>query len=133
MRPLFAVSAVLTVFVAAGIRAQDTPELTPRQVFDEPHPMPQPSPAPRRNVSRPPRQAEPQQAPLVLRYSIQRKNSDGQYDDVDPDTTFHSGDSIRVNLQASDSAYLYIAESGSSGAWKILFPSDDSGNDNRDN
>lgn len=72
------------------------------------------------------------QVPLGLRYSVSKRDSDGQYREVDPDTVFHSGDKIRLNVEANDSAYLYIVMKGSSGKWLPLFPSRQiSGGNNR--
>jgi hypothetical protein len=69
--------------------------------------------------------------PLALKYSIlQRKGNN--FAEVDSDTEFHSGDRIRVRVEANSSAYLYIVMGGSSGQWRVLFPSKDiSGGNNR--
>jgi len=42
---------------------------------------------------------------------------------VDPDTTFHTGDRIRLQVQANTTGYLYIVMQGTSGTWRLLFPS----------
>ncbi len=60
--------------------------------------------------------------PLGLRYSIMRNNGAEDYREVAADTVFHSGDRIRVAVEANDAGYLYVAMKGASGAWKILFP-----------
>jgi hypothetical protein len=60
--------------------------------------------------------------PLGLRYSILRNNGSDDYREVAADTVFHSGDRIRVAVEANDAGYLYVAMKGASGAWKILFP-----------
>lgn len=60
--------------------------------------------------------------PLGLRYSIAKVTETGEHD-VSPDTTFRSGDRIRVNFQSNDAGYLYIVMLGSSGNWQVLFPS----------
>ena len=62
-------------------------------------------------------------APLGLRYSIVKSTGGGQAVEVDPDTLFHSGDRIRLNIQSNDRGYLYIVMRGSSGRWSLLFPS----------
>lgn len=62
-------------------------------------------------------------APLGLRYSIVKSTGGGQAVEVDPDTVFHSGDRIRLNIQSNDRGYLYIVMRGSSGRWSLLFPS----------
>jgi hypothetical protein len=61
--------------------------------------------------------------PLGLRYSILKYAGDDQYMEVDPDLVFRSGDRIRLRLQVNDPAYLYIVMKGSSGNWRVLFPS----------
>ena len=61
--------------------------------------------------------------PLGLRYSILKYAGDEQYMEVDPDLVFRSGDRIRLRLQVNDPAYLYIVMKGSSGNWRVLFPS----------
>jgi hypothetical protein len=61
--------------------------------------------------------------PLGLRYSFLRNAGGDEYREVDPDTVFHSGDRIRVAVQSNDEGYLYIVMKGTSGSWKVLFPS----------
>jgi hypothetical protein len=60
--------------------------------------------------------------PLGLRYSFLRNGGD-EYREVDPDTVFRSGDRIRVSVESNDEGYLYIVIKGTSGSWKVLFPS----------
>jgi hypothetical protein len=61
-------------------------------------------------------------SPLALKYTIfQRMGTN--FTEVDSDTQFHSGDRIRVRVEANSSAYLYIVLGGSSGQWRVLFPS----------
>ena len=61
--------------------------------------------------------------PLGLRYAVLKRDSAGQYQEVDPDTSFRSGDRIRLKVDANTSGYLYVVMQGSSGTWKLLFPS----------
>ncbi len=83
-------------------------------------------PAPRRPASTP--VAEPSvfvnvaYGPLGLRYSVLKKTGTG-LDEVDVDSTFHSGDRIRLSIEANGNGYLYVINRGSSGSWKVLFPS----------
>lgn len=65
----------------------------------------------------------PSARPLGLRYSILKYAGDQEYMEVDPDLVFRSGDRIRLRLQVNDPAYLYIVMKGSSGNWRVLFPS----------
>jgi hypothetical protein len=69
--------------------------------------------------------------PLGLRYSILKRGSEGEQE-VDADTVFHAGDRIRLSVEVNDAGYLYIVNRGSSGTWKVLFPSPEiAGGDNR--
>jgi hypothetical protein len=61
-------------------------------------------------------------SPLGLRYSLLRR-AGPQYDEVDVDSVFRSGDGIRLSIESNDDAYLYIVNKGSSGSWNVLFPS----------
>lgn len=61
--------------------------------------------------------------PLGLRYAVLKRDGSGQYNEVDPDTSFRSGDRIRLHVDANTSGYLYVVMQGSSGTWKLLFPS----------
>jgi len=59
---------------------------------------------------------------LGLRYTILKKKGDDQAE-ADSDATFHAGDRIRLAVEANDDGYLYVVNRGSSGTWKVLFPS----------
>jgi len=61
--------------------------------------------------------------PLGLRYSLLKKIDAGPGAEVDPGGVFRAGDRIRLSVEVNDAAYLYIVNRGSSGAWKVLFPS----------
>ena len=89
---------------------KQTPNRTPSQTAVE---------APTQAVSTKP----PAAGPLGIRYSVLKRNAAGTYVEVDVDTTFHSGDRIRLEAQANSSGYLYVVAQGSSGAWQVLFPS----------
>jgi hypothetical protein len=69
--------------------------------------------------------SDPGGIPLGLRYSLLKQNSDGEFVEVAPDTTFRSGDKIKLSVESNDGAYLYIVQQGSSKAWNVLFPNDD--------
>jgi hypothetical protein len=70
--------------------------------------------------------------PLALRYSLLKHSSGGEYVEVDPETVFRSGDSIKISIEANDGAHLYIVQQGSSKAWDVLFPNEETGQgDNR--
>jgi hypothetical protein len=59
---------------------------------------------------------------LGLRYTILKKSADGQAE-VSTEAVFHAGDRIRLAIEANDDGYLYVVNRGSSGTWKLLFPS----------
>jgi hypothetical protein len=61
--------------------------------------------------------------PLGLRYAVLKRDANGQYNEIDPDTSFRSGDRIRLKVDANTSGYLYVVMRGSSGTWKLMFPS----------
>jgi hypothetical protein len=59
---------------------------------------------------------------LGLRYTMLKKTGDEPVE-VDAETVFHAGDRIRIAVEANDDGYLYVVNQGSSGTWKLLFPS----------
>lgn len=59
--------------------------------------------------------------PLGIRYSLLKRVTDGWLE-VNADSTFQSGDAIRVQVEANEDGYLYIVARGSSGSWDVLFP-----------
>ena len=117
---------------------QDTQKLTARELFyaavDSPAPptahktpkaAPKPKPGPADHSvpvvpvaykSRGPHPA------LGLRYAILKRTGDGQTE-VAADTVFRAGNRIRLEIETNDDGYLYVVNRGSSGTWKVLFPS----------
>jgi len=70
--------------------------------------------------------------PLGLRYSVMKRDGSGKFMEVDQDATFRSGDRIRLNVDTNSAGYLYVVMQGSSGNWRLLFPSADvDGGNNR--
>lgn len=65
--------------------------------------------------------------PLGLRYGFLRKGNGDEYEEVGADSVFHAGDRIRLSVETNDVAYLYIVMRGSSGTWKLLFPTNEIG------
>jgi len=61
--------------------------------------------------------------PLGLRYAMLKRDAQGKYVETDPDTQFQSGDRIRIQVDANTGGYLYVVMQGSSGTWRLLFPS----------
>src|SRR5437868_12351992 len=62
------------------------------------------------------------QPPLGLRYSLLLSRANDPYREVDPASTFRSGDRLKITVEANDDAYLYVIARGTSGLWKVLFP-----------
>ena len=153
MKPL-----LLLALVATAALGQGTASLRARELFYTPPPdasaakpppaAPAPAPAAPKTMAKktpaktppqsqmpaqPPTQAvmdKPVMGPLGMRYSVLRRNASGQYQEVDADTTFHSGDRIRLEAQANSTGYLYVVAQGSSGNWQVLFPSREVANGN---
>jgi hypothetical protein len=70
--------------------------------------------------------------PLAVRCTVKKRNSDGDFTEVDSATAFRSGEKIRVTVEPNDDGYLYIVTRGSSKQWNVLFPSPDiDGGNNR--
>ena len=61
--------------------------------------------------------------PLGLRYSVLKREAADKFVEVDADSTFRSGDRIRLNVDSNTSGYLYVVAQGTSGNWTLLFPS----------
>ena len=65
---------------------------------------------------------KPEAIPLGMRYAVLKRDASGKYAEVDPESTFHSGDRIRLEVQSNSTGYLYVVAQGSSGNWQVLFP-----------
>ncbi len=148
MKPL-----LLLALTAAAAWGQGTATLRARELFYTPPPdasaaktpvapapAPTPAPAPKAVAKKTPAKSpasaqpaasvpteavvdKPVTGPLGMRYSVLKRNAAGEYQEVDVDTVFHSGDRIRLEAQANSTGYLYVVAQGSSGNWQVLFPS----------
>lgn len=67
--------------------------------------------------------------PLGIRYSLLKRVTDG-WMEVHADSTFQSGDAIRLQVEANEDGYLYVVARGTSGSWDVLFPSKEVRNGN---
>jgi Domain of unknown function (DUF4384) len=135
--------ASLVAVACAPIVAQDVKEITARELFYGVSSSKKPAPAPINRSSQNPKTTPTRvthatkselkgpaavsvaYAPLGLRYSVLKRTAPGQFNETDANTTFHSGDGIRVSIESNEDAYLYIVNKGSSGTWSVLFPSPD--------
>ena len=108
---------------ASSVKPPAAPAPAPKTIAKK---TPAKAPAPSQPLSSVPTQDvvdKPASGPLGMRYSVLKRNAAGEYQEVDADTVFHSGDRIRLEAQANSTGYLYVVAQGSSGNWQVLFPS----------
>jgi hypothetical protein len=135
MKPLVVLAAWASVVYAqdSGLKARElfyTPPPDASQAQKTPAKKSVPARAPVSNQNTPP-QTNPNMVPVVnvanvplgLRYSVMKRDGSGRFTEVDADSTFRSGDAIRLAVDANSSGYLYVVAQGSSGNWQPLFPS----------
>jgi len=58
----------------------------------------------------------------AINVSLTRQDKQGNEETVLPDTIFHSGEAVRVSIQAEQNGYVYILLEGSSGKVFMLYP-----------
>jgi hypothetical protein len=96
-------------------------------------PLPQPGPetAASQGRTEAPPQSTPDETTVVvayqkgnpgLRYRLIQRLESGREVEVDPETTFYSGDNVRFVFESNIEGHLYIVQQGSSGNWTVLFP-----------
>lgn len=59
---------------------------------------------------------------IGIGYTLYTRDANGDAVRVDPDHVFHSGESVRVSLEANTDGYLYIFHTENDGAPEMLFP-----------
>lgn len=60
---------------------------------------------------------------LSVLYGLLRLQPDGTFAGVDPrSAVFHSGDRVRLRIEANQEAYIAVLQRGSSGMWSVLYP-----------
>jgi hypothetical protein len=114
--------------VKKSVEPKPVEQVTPRPPQTQPPPSTKtPATTPNPSVQLPSGAdvASPSAVPLGLRYSVLKAASDGRYQEVDADSIFRAGDRIRFSVTANDSGYLYIVQRGSTGNWRVMFPSAD--------
>ena len=57
-----------------------------------------------------------------LKYRILLRTPDCDIKEVDSSHTFHSGDKVRLQIEANVDGYLYVLQKGSTGKDRMLFP-----------
>lgn len=63
-----------------------------------------------------------QETPLGIRFKILKKTETGEIE-VPISHEFRSGERFRFQVESNRTGYIYLVHHGSSGAWKVLFPS----------
>lgn len=59
---------------------------------------------------------------LGLRYGILKRDSDGNYTEVDPSGIFAAGDRLRLTVEVNQPGYLTILKRDPNVGWIVLFP-----------
>ena len=122
-------SLLALIVLVPAAWGQDQPALKARELFYTPAPEPVKPPA-KADAPKAASKAKPAtspapkvenahtvatKVPLGLRYAMMKRDASGNYVEVDPDTSFRSGDRIRIKVDANTSGYLYVVTQGSSG------------------
>ena len=132
MKSLVAMAALSTVMWAqdSGLKARELFYTPPPDATPVKKSVPARTPAKKTQAPVPVVNAA--NVPLGLRYSVMKRDASGKFVEVDQDATFRSGDRIRLNVDTNTPGYLYVVMQGSSGNWRLLFPSADvEGGNNR--
>jgi hypothetical protein len=118
---------LLVMTALAGVVSAQDSGLKARELFYAPAQDSQPQTAPKKVApARKPttmQVANVANVPLGLRYSVLKRDATEKFVETDADTTFRSGDRIRLSVDSNSSGYLYVVSQGSSGNWRLLFPS----------
>ncbi len=77
-----------------------------------------------------PHPAAAQQSQNRLEIAIEQRTPDG-WRAADPATVFASGDRLRFRVKSNFRGFLYVMNLGTSGAYTLLFPNQDTGSENR--
>ena len=112
--------------------AVQTPKDEPKAQAQKPKAAPKSKPATTskpaeiaQNSGQPPIPMDPTPvagAPLGLRYTVLKFSGDTP-NEVATDTEFRAGDKVQLVVEANTPGYLYVVSQGSSGTWKLIFPS----------
>lgn len=66
------------------------------------------------------RQAAPPSGVPGMRYAILKLGPDGRYTEVDPETVFARGDTIRLSVEANQAGSLELLRQDAAGAWSAV-------------
>lgn len=115
--------AVLFSLVATSQVTSEERKLTQRELFYSPPPAISGS-APATSTPAQVKVRPQSSRPWEVRYLVLQRRSDGKYQGIDVyRTAFHSGDQVRIRVEANQETFLSILQHGSSGKWNPLFPS----------
>ena len=109
-RPWITASLLRQHYLAGGSEAPLPPVVTADQLYNEERPGPGAS------------EAAVGGLPIGLKYRILAPGYGDRPVEVDPNTTFRSGDSIKLAIEQNVDGYLYMAQHGSDGRWEWLIP-----------
>jgi hypothetical protein len=71
-------------------------------------------------------------APAARRVEIQLERLEGeQWKTIEPGLVLRHGDKVRFRFRADFDGYLYVMNQGTSGRYELLFPREETGEDNR--
>lgn len=73
---------------------------------------------------------DPSGAPRRILIQVEMRN-DGEWKTVDPATIFESGVQVRFRVKTNFAGYIYVMNLGTSGAYTLLFPREETGSQNR--
>jgi hypothetical protein len=107
---------------AEAPKTTEAPKMAAKEKAAARNPAPQKSPAAPKAAGQDAHSVEAS-VPLGLRYAVLKRDASGKFQETNPDTTFRSGDRIRIQVDSNTSGYLYVVMQGSSGNWSVLFPS----------
>ncbi len=74
---------------------------------------------------------KPPAAPETMRIMLDRKTPDGKIQTMASDHVFEPGDLVQIRMKSDFDGYLYVMDQGTSGKYSTVFPSADTGSDNR--
>jgi hypothetical protein len=88
------------------------------------------APAAAKAATKPAAKLAPVPAIAKLDILVERKRTD-RIERVDPATVFNAGDLVRFRFRSNFPGFLYVMNEGTSGAYTLLFPRADTGEENR--
>ena len=66
-----------------------------------------------------------------MQITLERQTGEGAWEAIDPGLVLEKGDRVRFRFRANFDGYLYVMNQGTSGRYELLFPREETGEDNR--